>query len=459
MAKKNFADQPVPGISVYQRGTTWSFRVTTGKDPLSGERTRINRGGFADDEEAFTAAIKAKEKAERGLYLTPPRRSLGEFLDEWLASIEHSVKDSTFASYEDNVRYYVQPVIGHRNLQRDVTVQMLNTFYRHLLTDGRRKADNRSRMYEYWAARKDKRGGKGPGPTEVARACDVSYHAARKAVWLFGRGRIPTAQAPGLSTKSVRNVHQILHAALHDAVAWGYIESNPAEYASLPRQNRKSRKERKQQTWTVDELAAWLKLALQDRFAGMWVLAATTGMRRSELAGVERDDLDLDRGVLDIGPTRVVVRGKAQDEDGKSAAGERGISLDPFTVAMLRKHLTMLDEERNAFGESYDPGGKLMCWETGKPLHPDTITSRFNLLVDRACARRIRLHDVRHTYATLALDSGIDPKILSDRVGHANLNVTFGLYVHRSAGLDRDAAELIGKAITDALDTGQEPDS
>jgi len=126
---------------------------------------------------------------------------------------------------------------------------------------------------------------------------------------------------------------------------------------------------------------------------------------------------------------------------------------------MLRKHLTMLDEERKAFGEAYDPRGKLMCWETGKPLHPDTITSRFNLLVDRAGARRIRLHDVRHTYATLALDSGIDPKILSDRVGHANLNVTLGLYVHRSAGLDRDAAETIGKAITDALDTGQEPDS
>lgn len=94
-----------------------------------------------------------------------------------------------------------------------------------------------------------------------------------------------------------------------------------------------------------------------------------------------------------------------------------------------------------------------------RPLHPDTITSRFNLLVDRAGTRRIRLHDVRHTYATLALDSGVDPKILSDRVGHANLNVTLGLYVHRSTGLDRDAADLIGKAIADALNGDTEPDS
>lgn len=459
MAKHIPPNQRVSGVSVYQRGKTWSFRVTTGKDPLTGERTRINRGGFATDEEAFTAAVKAKEKAERGRYLAPSHRRLGEFLDEWLASIRHSVKDSTFAYYEDNIRYYIQPVIGHRNLQRDVTVQMLNTFYQHLLTVGRHKADNRSRMYEYWAARQDQRHGKGPGPTEVARACEVSYHAARKAVWHFQRGRIPTAQAAGLAPKSVRNVHQVLRTALHDAVAWGYVDSNPAEYASLPRQNRKTKKKRKQQTWTVEELAAWLKLALEDRFAGMWVLAATTGMRRSELAGVERDLLDLERRTLDIGPTRVVVRGKAQDEDGKTDAGEREVSLDPFTVTMLQKHVAMLDEERDAFGEAYHPGGKLMCWENGKPLHPDTITSRFNLLVDRAGARRIRLHDVRHTYATLALDSGVDPKVLSDRVGHANLNVTLGLYVHRSTGLDREAADLIGKAIADALNGDTEPDS
>jgi integrase len=132
----------------------------------------------------------------------------------------------------------------------------------------------------------------------------------------------------------------------------------------------------------------------------MWVLAATTGMRRSELAGAGRDMLDLEHGTLIIEDTRVVVDGRAEDSDGKTDDGRRIISLDLFTVAALRKYVGMLDKERAAFGSSYPDHGKLMVFEDGRPLHPDTITRRFNRLVDRAGARRIRLHDVRHTYAT-----------------------------------------------------------
>jgi integrase len=147
----------------------------------------------------------------------------------------------------------------------------------------------------------------------------------------------------------------------------------------------------------------------------MWVLAATTGMRRSELAGAERALLDLDNATLELGDTRIVVDGKAEDSDGKTESSNRTISLDPLTVTYLRRHLAMLDEERKAFSTGYQDHGKLFCHPDGRPLHPDTITRRFNRLVDRAGVPRIRLHDVRHTYATLSLDAGIDPKIVSDR--------------------------------------------
>src|ERR687895_1802540 len=101
--------------------------------------------------------------------------------------------------------------------------------------------------------------------------------------------------------------------------------------------------------WTVDELTAWLRLALSDRFAAMWLLAATTGMRRSELAGADRELLDLDAATLTIEDTRVVVAGRTIDSDGKSNSGVRVISLDAFTVKLLRQYLAMLDEERAAF--------------------------------------------------------------------------------------------------------------
>ena len=128
----------------------------------------------------------------------------------------------------------------------------------------------------------------------------------------------------------------------------------------------------------------------------MWVLAATTGMRRSELAGVSRDLLDLEQRTLVVEDTRVVVAGRAYESDGKTEDSRRSISLDLFTVAALCKHVGMLDMEQAAFGSSYPDHGKLMVFEDGRPLHPDTITSRFNALVDRAGVRRIRLHDVRH---------------------------------------------------------------
>jgi integrase len=229
---------------------------------------------------------------------------------------------------------------------------------------------------------------------------------------------------------------------------------NPAEHASLPREQRRGRTRPK--PWTVDELAAWLRVALSDRFAALWLLAATTGMRRSELAGIDRDLLDVDAGTLTIADTRIVVNGQTVESDGKTEHGVRTISLDQYTGALLRSYLVLLDREREAFGAEYPTHGKIMRYEDGRPLHADTITRRFNRLVDLAGVRRIRLHDIRHTYATLSLDSGIIPKIVSDRIGHSDLSVTFQVYGHRSTGHDREAAELVAKLIREALELSNE---
>jgi integrase len=120
----------------------------------------------------------------------------------------------------------------------------------------------------------------------------------------------------------------MLHRALSDAVAWRYAEFNPAGHASLPRENRKVTR-RRGATWTPEQLNTWLKVATLDRDAALWVLVATTGMRRSELAGADRDLHDLDAGTPTMEDTRVVVDGKAQESDGKTASGVRTVALDP----------------------------------------------------------------------------------------------------------------------------------
>ena len=264
---------------------------------------------------------------------------------------------------------------------------------------------------------------------------------------------MPGEHNPGLSPKSLKNIHVMMHKALGDAVAWGYLLSNPAGQAVVPRSRRLQKQSHA--IWNVEELGRWLTIALDDPFGGMWLLAATTGMRRSELAGVRREMLDLAGGRLHVGDTRVVVNGQAQGSDGKSSAGRRDISLDSFTCQELAKLLKRLDAEREAFGHEYPSHGLVMVNEVGRPLHPDSITARFNRLVDRAGVQHIRLHDVRHTYATLALDMGVDPKTLSDRIGHANMSVTLQIYGHRSHGRDQAMAQNLGDLIQSATDVGE----
>lgn len=148
---------------------------------------------------------------------------------------------------------------------------------------------------------------------------------------------------------------------------------------------RQARSPKKKHTiWTPQQLGAFLRAAFEDRYNGMRVLAATTGMRRSELAGVERSMVDLENGTLTIEDTRVVVAGKAQASDGKSVASQRDISLDNFTVRHLRSYIDRMNEEREAFGKSYPNHDYLMVGPEGRPLHPDTIIALFNRLVDKA---------------------------------------------------------------------------
>ncbi len=472
MTAKKTKRPAIAGVTVYPRGKKFAYNVDLGPDALTGKRRYEYKGGFESEEEAWAAALKAKNAVDSGRRVAPSKRTVDEFLAEWLESVRDSIKPSTYTNYVDYRDAYVLPKIGSRQLQ-EIDVPTLNALYRHLLSAGRCKRDTNTIMYEYWSARR--KADVNPRPNEIAKHCKVSIYAARSAVLRYRRGRVPVAKSPGLAPKTVKNVHRMLHRALSDAVAWRYMEYNPAQHAALPREKRKGRRQRRRgTTWTPEQLTAWLKVAIADRDAGMWVLATTTGMRRSELAGAERDGLDLGttcekcgneqsaesdvclscqspkmafHGTLTIEDTRVVVDGKAEDSDGKSESGQRTISLDPLTITYLRRHLAMLDEERTTFGTAYLDHSKLMCHPNGTPIHPDTITRRFNKLVDRAGVPRIRLHDVRHTYATLSLDSGIDPKIVSDRIGHANMAYTLSIYTHRSTGRDKIAAKKVADVI------------
>jgi len=145
--------------------------------------------------------------------------------------------------------------------------------------------------------------------------------------------------------------------------------------------------------------------------------------------------------------TRVVVNGKAEDSDGKTDNASRLLSLDPATVEALREWQTVQHSERIFFDRDYQGTNRVFTWQNGRDVHPDVIRQRFNRFTQRCGLPHIRLHDMRHTYATIALKSGVNPKIVSARLGHASVGFTLSVYSHALPGMDRDAANNIAALV------------
>jgi integrase len=259
--------------------------------------------------------VKAQTETEQGTHAKPSRITVSAFFALWLEVMREAVKPTTFTNYRDYTEAYVLPQIGKRKLQ-EIDVPAVNALYRRLREQGRRKTDHNSVIYAHWKQETD--AGRTPTPRQLAAATGATIYAAQAAARRYRAGRIPEQRDAGLAPKTVKNIHPMLHRAFGDAVAWRYLSFNPIEHAVPPRGRSKRPK-----PWTAEQLARFLEVAQDDRFYALWVPAATTGMRRSELAHLDRDGLDLDAATLVISTTRVVVVGHAAESDGKSEIGRQ----------------------------------------------------------------------------------------------------------------------------------------
>jgi integrase len=443
---------------VYKRGKVWYYRFDIDADPLTGKRRQVNGSGYATDREAWKACRAAITDYEKGQVVSSARQKVADALAEWLTRIEHSVKPSMARNWRNYAAYYVIPYIGQRDVQ-DIDGVVCDALYAKLLAEGRVKAKPQQKpVTQAVHIRRLTASGKvlpclphrddivrcyrrheenDPEIGQPIKARKPSGHAVRRADEA-SRRKLP----PGLEPKTVVNTHRMLYRAWEDFAVWGWAKRNYVNDAHPPRVPRKGRK-----VWTVAQLQTFLQFARRDRFFALWVLEATSGMRRCELAGAHRDLLDLDAGTLMIVTTRVVVDGKVIESDGKTENAQHILALDPFTLAALKAHVEMLDQERQEFGPDYHDHGLLFCWDNGKPPHPDTITRWFKRLAAAAGLPEIDLHDVRHSYATAGRDAKIDWKALSQRIGHADVAFTMKQYVQTDLEADRLVANTLAQLI------------
>lgn len=362
----------------------WYVVVDVGTD-ADGRRRQKWHGGFATRREAEVERAKLVNDLHSGSYIAPDRLTFGQWVtDSWLPMIRTRIKPSTYDSYRSNMETHVLPAIGSRGLQQ-LTAPMLNALYAELLNKG---------------------GERGP-----------------------------------LSPKTVRYIHTTIHKALADAVDAGVIGVNVAERAKPPRPGRV--RAQRIECWEPEELSAFLAAVRGDRLEAAWRLSAMTGMRRGEVLGLRWADVDIDGAQISIRNAIVTVAYKVLESSPKSHQA-RVVDLDPATVEMLRHHRRRRCEE---LGRGPDERELVVCSEEGSPIHPQSFSQTFTRVIERAGLRKIRLHDLRHTHATIAIKAGVPLKVISERLGHESPAFTLKQYAHVVPGMQAEAAEQIAALV------------
>jgi integrase len=245
----------------------------------------------------------------------------------------------------------------------------------------------------------------------------------------------------GLSASTRRLVHAVLGRALRDAERWGRVPRNVARLADPP-----SRGRSRAEAWTARELRRFLDHVAGDRLAALWRLAATTGMRRGELAGLTWRALDLDGARLAVDQQLVPTRGGCTFGPPKSARSRRTVALDPQTVDMLRTHRETQLLERDFAGPAYTDRDLVFADALGGSTHPQRLTEWFSKHRKAAGVTTGSLHTLRHTAATLALTSGVPVHIVAARLGDSPTEI-LKTYAHLLPQSDELAAERIATAL------------
>jgi len=376
------------------RGKPWSYAVDL-PERGDGRRRQRLKGGFRTKVDAERALAELLVALEHGTAVDPSRQTLVAYLDDWLAAVAPSLRPTTADLYRGAVRNWIAPRIGGLAVQA-VTPKHLQDLYTELLESGR------------------------------------------------------TDGTGGLSPRSVRLAHQVLHLALDRAADWRLIARNPAAAKlDLPRMARRT-----METWTADEARRFLAATAGERHGVAWALMLSTGLRRGEVLGLRWDDVDFDAGRLAVTQTLVVAANKVYLSEPKTAAGRRAVSLHPEMVAGLRRRRTAQKEERLFAGPAWQEGNLVFTTALGTLIHPRNLSRDFQAAIRRAGVPPIRLHDLRHTAATLALVGGAHPKQVQEMLGHARVAITLDVYSHVSEQMHAETAERIGRQLFGAESAG-----
>ncbi len=236
----------------------------------------------------------------------------------------------------------------------------------------------------------------------------------------------------GASPRTRQLVHAVLHRAFGQAVKWGQLPQNVCDAVEKPRVPKRA-----MTVWSPNETSRFLEAARSDRLYALYVLALLTALRQGELLGLQWQDIDLKTGALAVRFTLVEIKGALSLSEPKTSKGKRRVDLPRLATVALREHRERMMAEGHI-------GGYVFCDSQGGPLRKSNVVRRsFRPLMQRAAVLLIRFHDLRHTAATLLLQQGVHPKVVQERLGHAQIGVTLDTYSHVLPSMQAAAAQRL----------------
>jgi integrase len=251
----------------------------------------------------------------------------------------------------------------------------------------------------------------------------------------------------GLHAGTVRYHHVVLHKALQTALKWGLVSRNAADGVDVPRAKRTE-----MQTWNEREIHQFLEVAKDTQYHSLFYTALFTGARRSELLALRWQDIDFIFSQISIGRSLHHLNdGSYVFTQPKSAKSNRTIALPPSAFMVLNDYRKQKEAEALLLGTTLKDNDLVFCTIESKPLRPNTISRAWRNLAVKAGVRVIRLHDARHTHASLMLKQGIHPKVVQERLGHSTIAITLDTYSHVTPGLQEAAAKRFDEAFSSNL--------
>ena len=358
--------------------TYYEARYTEGFDPRTGKQ--IQRSISDKSKKVVAQKLKAALAAiDAGTYKAPCKMTVAQWLDIWVAEYLNSVKPLTKHNYNKQVQKHLKPALGAARLET-LDTHTIQRFYNSLI-------------------------------------------------------------ASGLSPKTVKNVHGILHCALQQAIACDYLSRNPADACKLPKVTKPEIK-----PLEPEEIARLLKEAAQDDYCNLFIVAMFTGMRQGELLGLAWECVDFKSGIITVKQQLQCKDGNYFLETPKSGKN-RTILPAPIVMDALRNQLQRQQIDQEQAGQMWDNQFNLVFTDAlGKYLVRRTVVKHFKKISQRAgISDDARFHDLRHSFAVSSLYAGDDIKTVQANLGHATAQFTLDVYGHVTQKMRQDSANRMQK--------------